>query len=223
MNNIIFTNTIASDEYTEAVSKFYDLAKSDTITVKIPNNISLPDTWNIGVIFGSSGSGKSTLLKTLGNIKSHSWTQNSMISNFAPLSPAEAFKALNAVGFNTVPSWLKPYHVLSNGEQFRANLARSISSDDPLILIDEFTSVVDRNVAKSASNAISKYIKKSNKKIVLASCHADILEWLQPDWIYNTDECVTQYPRGSLHRPKTISKYSVVNMKRGNYSNHITI
>jgi predicted acetyltransferase len=76
---------------------------------------------------------------------------------------------------------------LSNGEQYRANLAYIVgkATQNEVILIDEYTSVVDRDVAKAMSNALQKYIRRSNKKIVLASCHFDIMEWLQPDWIYS--------------------------------------
>jgi ABC-type iron transport system FetAB ATPase subunit len=51
-------------------------------------------------------------------------------------------------------------------------------------VVDEFTSVVDRNVAKIASAAIAKYIRKTTKQFVAVSCHEDISEWLEPDWIY---------------------------------------
>jgi hypothetical protein len=34
--------------------------------------------------------------------------------------------ALAAVGLGTVPAWLRPFPLLSNGEKFRANLARAI-------------------------------------------------------------------------------------------------
>jgi ABC-type ATPase with predicted acetyltransferase domain len=55
-------------------------------------------------------------------------------------------------------------------------------------VIDEFTSVVNRETAKSCSVALSKYIKRNNlKNIVLATCHEDILSWLEPDWVYCTD------------------------------------
>jgi len=32
------------------------------------------------------------------------------------------------------------------------------------------------------SFALQKYIRRENKRIILASCHYDILEWLLPDW-----------------------------------------
>ena len=57
---------------------------------------------------------------------------------------------------------MKPYKVLSNGEKFRADLSRQIRNG---ALIDEYTSVVNRACAKSASRALSKYIRKNNIKI----------------------------------------------------------
>jgi hypothetical protein len=103
------------------------------------------------------------------------------------LEPKEATLLLSAMGLSSVPTWLRPFALLSNGEQYRARLAYKVASakENEVILIDEFTSVVDRDVAKSMSNAIQKYIRRENKKIILASCHFDIMEWLLPDWTYS--------------------------------------
>ena len=55
-------------------------------------------------------------------------------------------------------------------------------------VIDEFTSVVNREVAISCSSSIAKYIRSNGlKNIVFASCHDDIIPYLSPNWIYNTD------------------------------------
>ena len=91
------------------------------------------------------------------------------------------------MGLASVPSWLRPFHTLSNGEQDRARIAWLIgsASNDEIVLIDEFTSVVDRDVAKAMSNSIAKFIQRTGKRIVLASCHFDIMEWIQPNWIYS--------------------------------------
>jgi GNAT superfamily N-acetyltransferase len=88
------------------------------------------------------------------------------------------------MGLSSVPTWLRPFHTLSNGEQYRATLAYLVASakDGEVILVDEYTSVVDRDVAKAMSFALQKYIRRENKRIILASCHYDILEWLMPDW-----------------------------------------
>lgn len=95
--------------------------------------------------------------------------------------------ALSAVGLGDVPAWLRPFKVLSNGEQFRAGLARLICESPDQVVIDEFTSVVDRQIAKVGAAAFAKAWRKTKgKQIVLLSCHYDIIEWLQPDWVYDT-------------------------------------
>lgn len=203
MNDIILESDIVDDEYTRNTSRYFDVEFSKKSRVVIKNNIQLPDEWKIGLIYGPSGSGKSTLLKQFGNIRQPEWDNNkSTISNFHPHDFEKAAHVLCSVGLSTIPSWFRPYSVLSNGEKFRADLAKLLIDDSELTLVDEFTSVVDRTVAKTASSAISKYINTTNKKVVFSSCHEDIIEWLQPDWIYNPIDGNTVLPRGCLHRPK---------------------
>ena len=62
------------------------------------------------------------------------------------------------------------------------------AEDGETILIDEWTSVVNRDVAKSMSFALQRYVRQKNLKIIIASCHYDIIEWLQPDWVYNLNK-----------------------------------
>ena len=88
-----------------------------------------------------------------------------------------------AVGFNTIPAWLRPYGVLSNGEKFRVDLARRLLEGGDLIAVDEFTSVVDRQVAKIGSHAVQKWARGKGRQFVAATCHYDLEDWLQPDWV----------------------------------------
>ena len=183
-------NKIINDKYTEYVYEAFDIQNKEETTVKIPINFSECKTfnWNIGVIYGGSGTGKTTLLKEFGDLSTHEFDeQKPLISNFDWLEPKEATFLLSAMGLASVPTWLRPYSLLSNGEQYRASLAYKVgkASENDVILIDEFTSVVDRDVAKAMSNALQKYIRRTNKKIILASCHFDIMEWLLPDWTYS--------------------------------------
>ena len=144
----------------------------------------LPSEFNLGVIVGASGTGKSTLLQSFGNPVVPEWdSTKSIASHFE--NPVDANERLSAAGLMSVPEWVKPYNVLSNGQKFRADLAISLRSG---AVIDEYTSVVDRNVAKAASTSMSKYIRRNNiKGVVLATVHRDILEFLEPDWVIDTD------------------------------------
>ena len=211
---IVLKSIVNRDEYTDYIQDHFDLSVGDIAEVHIPNNlhISRLGDWNIGVICGASGSGKSTIIRSLGEIKEVEFDNNKpLISNFAPMTPQEASSILCAMGLASVPTWIRPYSSLSNGEKYRAEVAKRVSSEDGVILVDEYTSVVDRNVAKSMSNALQKYIRKEKKQIILATCHYDIFEWLQPDWIYDLNkggalekgDCLRQRPQISLQVYRT--------------------
>ena len=195
----ILTSSVQIDEFTKEITKCfdYDFDGTNTFTYTPIDLSLLPEEYNIGLIVGSSGSGKSTLLKHFGEPEDICWDSTKSIASHFD-TPQEAIDKLSAVGLNSIPSWTKPFNVLSNGEAFRAILARTLKDG---AVIDEFTSVVDRNVAKACSVSISKYIKnKGIKGVVFASCHKDIIEWLEPDWVYYTDtkELIT---RGLVRRP----------------------
>jgi GNAT superfamily N-acetyltransferase len=71
------------------------------------------------------------------------------------------------------------------GERFRADLARIIREAPERIVVDEFTSVVDRQVAKVGALAFGKAWRRTGGQAVLLSCHYDVLEWLRPDWVFD--------------------------------------
>jgi ABC-type ATPase with predicted acetyltransferase domain len=89
--------------------------------------------------------------------------------------------------------------VLSTGEKFRAELARILIDGRERVVIDEFTSVVDRQIARIGAMAFAKAWRRSQgRQVILLSCHRDIIEWLQPDWIFDTEDMSLQ--RGGLRR-----------------------
>jgi ABC-type lipoprotein export system ATPase subunit/GNAT superfamily N-acetyltransferase len=176
---------IINDEYTQYIYDTFDIQDQSKTEVVIEYNLNTLNEfdWNIGVIIGSSGSGKTTILRQLGELIEPTFDNTkALISNFDFLPPDEATRLLSSMGLASVPTWLRPYDKLSNGEQYRARLSYLVGKSNDIILIDEYTSVVDRDVAKAMSFALQKYIRKTNKKIIVASCHYDILEWLMPDW-----------------------------------------
>lgn len=174
------TARVASDyDYSREVSEEHFVGKFD-----------LPEEWNIGLIVGASGTGKTTIARELFGddlVDGFEYTHESVIDDMPKdCSVDDITRCFYQVGFGSVPSWLRPYSVLSNGEKMRCDLARAILGRD-FTVFDEFTSVVDRNVAKTVSAALAKGIRKSGKKFVAVSCHRDVIEWLQPDWVFDTD------------------------------------
>lgn len=180
---------------------------SNSFSVEVPG---LDEDWKIGLIVGPSGSGKTSVARQAfpGSYWANpDWPADKAVidcfDNRDDLSISDITNALASVGFSSPPSWLRPYHTLSNGEQFRCQLARAVldPSDSDLIVFDEFTSVVDRTVAKIGSAAIAKSIRrrKDNKRFIAVACHYDIMEWLEPDWVL--DMATKQLARGRLRRP----------------------
>jgi len=152
----------------------------------------LKSDFKIGLIVGSSGSGKTTLTK-------HIFGENCFDSKIDPTVPIidqfpknlsydECAELLTGIGLTSVPCWIRPVFTLSNGQKARAEAALAMSSSGEQILLDEWTSVVDRTVAKVMSHCISKFAKKHNKRIILCACHYDIIDWLDPDWIIDCNK-----------------------------------
>lgn len=151
------------------------------------------EPWKIGLIVGPSGSGKSTIAREAFQQAKHicantgyDWPAGmAIVDGFNQgLSIKAITGALSSVGFSTPPAWVRPYECLSTGEQFRATMARALTDTAALVVMDEFTSVVDRTVAQVGSAAIAKAARRHHEKqIVAVTCHYDVAEWLQPDWI----------------------------------------
>ena len=144
----------------------------------------LPENFNIGVIIGKSGSGKTILLKEFGKEQDVLWDDRAIASHFENYEDAE--QKLLAAGLGSIPTWLKPYHILSNGEKHRADLARMIDNN---IVIDEFVSYVDSNASLGLCNSIQNYIRKNNiTGVVVATLNREIIDYLKPCWVYDTDK-----------------------------------
>lgn len=176
--------SVELDEAVLQIAKMFDYAFDGTSSFDVPD-VRHPDEWSIGVVVGPSGSGKSSILRSFGHEQEIEWSASkAIVSHFADADDAQ--ERLGAVGLNSVPDWMRPYHVLSTGQRFRADLARRLRDG---AVIDEFTSVVDRVVAMSASVAMRRYVdRKQIKRIVIATCHRDVIQWLEPDWVYDTED-----------------------------------
>lgn len=207
---------------TDKVIDMFDI-HLDKYVEHFKGNINTDNDWNIGLIVGRSGTGKTTIAKQLFGIYDDFKFGNKAIIDEMPenVSIDEIIKIFSQVGFSSPPSWLKQYDVLSQGEKMRVNLAKAILSDKQTIVFDEFTSVVDRDVAKVISIVINKLFNKNSKKFIAISCHNDIVEWLQPDWIFNTDEMkFTQVKKNDC---RWFAKYTEQNQIIGEFLGNIII
>lgn len=147
--------------------------------------------WHVGLIQGPSGSGKTTIAKeAFGDayVPEHAWDDDAAVVDGFPSSMGakDITLLLSSVGFSSPPSWLRPYRVLSTGEQFRVSLARTLAEYPTLAVVDEFTSVIDRTVAQIGSATVAKAVRRRGGQFVAVTCHPDVEAWLDPDWTYST-------------------------------------
>jgi GNAT superfamily N-acetyltransferase len=184
------------------------------------------ENWQIGVIAGPSGSGKTAVARRAFGASFHEpspWPDDrAVIDCFGDdRTIHQVTRMLTAVGLGSPPAWVKPYAVLSNGERFRCELAWALLNDngeerglqisnlqseisnlksttwDPsLVVFDEYTSCVNRTVARLASAALARAVRVGRvaaRRFVAVTCHEDVIPWLAPDW-------VLRMPEGSLAR-----------------------
>jgi len=191
----------------EALIAFdYEFTGESTSKVWVLDEKALP-TYKLGAVVGPSGSGKSTCLGLLvqgGPLSdSRPWdAEKAVISQICCGSPDDAHALCRAAALPLNVA-LRPYQVLSEGEQHRAELARQLGSAAygalekiaiPVCL-DEFTSVLDRSLAKKVCESLSHYLhSRAFRPIVVATVHQDIAEWLRADWILDSKTGVLSTP-----------------------------
>lgn len=207
---IVLESDVKRTGRVQQVEGIFDVPPSERskVELEIPDSLSGvfdEDDWNVGLIVGPSGSGKSAVCRELWPERYVSpddameWPDDRAVVDGIDAPIKEVTQMLTRVGFGSPPNWLRPYRVLSTGEQWRARLARLLlERDDPVV--DEFSSVVDRQVAQFGSESVQKTVRRRGSRFVAVTCHFDVIEWLSPDWIFRPDTGQIEWPRGSLQR-----------------------
>jgi ABC-type hemin transport system ATPase subunit len=146
---------------------------------------------------GPSGSGKSSALAQIeAQFAGGHNVQRGAPAPYAPLvdcvSPqaelGDALALLTACGLGEVPLWLRRYEELSDGERFRARLARALGlhargpAAAPL-LCDEFCSGLHRRAAKAIAYNLRKLVTRRGLCMVVATSQEDVLTDLQADLV----------------------------------------
>lgn len=174
------------------VSGMFDVPPAERSTLEWHVDLPIEQRpWSVGLVVGPSGCGKSTVARKLWPAEfaqAYSWPADRSLLDAFPASMGikDVVQILSSVGFSSPPSWMRPFSVLSNGEQFRVTMARALAEarEGVPVVIDEFTSVVDRTVACIGSTAIAKTVRRRGQQFIAVTCHEDVEAWLQPDWVY---------------------------------------
>lgn len=197
------------------VEAIFDLPASEKSRLAWDVDLPLDEqAWNVGLIVGPSGAGKSTIARRMWPdriVGEQEWSPGgALVDDFpATMGVKDVTGLLTAVGLGSVPAWVRPYATLSNGEQFRASIARAVADTEGLVVVDEFTSVVDRQVAKVASHTVQKMIRRSKRQLVAVTCHYDVVDWLQPDWVYDVAEARFTWRSVHPHPPLHFTVHQV--------------
>lgn len=144
----------------EQLRGLFDLSQDRTSTCCWDVHLPLDShSWNIGLITGPSGSGKSAVAKQLWPVLDETmhvnksviwasglpaWSDTACIVDGFPeqVSIKRITSLLAATGLSSPPAWLRPYKVLSTGQQCRCDLARllaygELNEGKPTLLFDE--------------------------------------------------------------------------------------
>ncbi|MCG8405347.1 MAG: ATP-binding cassette domain-containing protein [Phycisphaerales bacterium] len=187
---------------------------------------------SIILLTGPSGSGKTTILNAIaGKVERPIWVgrgrfpaDRAIVDAVAPRKPlAVVLEILTACGLGEPRLWVRQFADLSDGERFRAGLARAVGNaighDDPrprTIFCDEFSAILHRRTAKAVAYSLRKLVTRHRLTLVVATTHDDILEDLQPNEtlrLHGPDaDVIAHRPRRkgmSLRRRTTIERGSV--------------
>jgi len=171
-------------------------------TIAIAGDRGIPlSPGRIILLLGPSGSGKSSVLQRIDeqcigacSVQRIGFPPSTaIIDRVAPGAPlADALALLTRCGLGDAHLWVRRFDTLSDGERFRARLARAIAIHQPTadaqpLLCDEFCSLLHRRAARAIAFSLRKLVTQRGMCMVLASVHDDIVADLQPDTIVRFD------------------------------------
>lgn len=136
---------------------------------------------------GDSGSGKSSLMRRLAQqLEGVLWfdditfLKGTVIDQFTD-DWAESMALLYACGLGEAHLMLRLPSELSDGQRMRLKLAIGISQTPQWLVIDEFTSSLDRTLAKVIAFNLKKLSRRHHIGVLVATTHEDVIEDLQPE------------------------------------------
>lgn len=152
---------------------------------------------------GPSGSGKSSLLRATAKAwkdaghrtetfeiphgeKAIALPPEPLIDLLGP-NPENNIKIMGATGLADATIMLRSIAELSDGQRYRAMIARAIASDRKTIIADEWCSCLDRVTAKVLCRNVRRIAAKEQIGFLLATAHDDLIDDLQPDIIVRCD------------------------------------
>ncbi|MFQ5494974.1 MAG: hypothetical protein ACE5EX_06295, partial [Phycisphaerae bacterium] len=187
---------VASPRCAEVIRQFGLPPHADVTTILQPSRLPLAPG-HVVLIVGPSGSGKTTALQrvyqtcpgALAEWRVGFPTGRAIIDHVAPWAAlSRSLSILTACGLGEARLWVRSYETLSDGERFRARLARGVALQcrgraAGLLLCDEFCGTLHERLARAVSFNLGKLARRCGLSLVVASGRDDIAHDLRPDTI----------------------------------------
>ena len=140
---------------------------------------------------GPSGSGKSSILREVGR-QLQAIDADQLILPQVPIVEAlsgsveERIKTLTGCGLGEARLMFRTPAELSEGQRYRFRIAYALNQPgEAPIMLDEFTAVLDRTLAKVVAFNLRKLVDRSGLGVLCATTHQDIVDDLNPDLLVN--------------------------------------
>lgn len=151
------------------------------------SNLEIPKD-GIILITGASGVGKSLLLRDISRhfsaIKKipDQIDKEKSIAEITPYEDAgEVIRYLSKFGLGEPRLLIGPFSHLSDGQKERFLIASALLQGVGPLILDEFTTRLDRCTAKIVAINLGKILRANKQSAFIASCHDDIVDFLKPD------------------------------------------
>lgn len=97
------------------------------------------------------------------------------------ITPDQAARRLSSLGLGDPFTWCRTTPELSTGQRERLRVLDLIHGTPGLIVLDEFTTGLDRLTARAVAWAVGRALRRDARQAIIATCHDDIADDLSPD------------------------------------------
>jgi ABC-type lipoprotein export system ATPase subunit len=201
--SVTYRSRVRRTSQTQAIQRAFGISP-DQITHGVIRNITLTvRAGDIVLVTGASGSGKTTLLNLFAGPRQPGVSgvfelpRNYCPGLFTPIrsrkalievlgdrDAASALQLMGLVGLSDAFVYLKRFHELSNGQRYRAMVARLVTSGANTWLADEFCANLDPLTANVVADRLQRIARELKATLIVASSQAEpFVASLRPDQV----------------------------------------